>query len=303
MRPLASSRRLAGQARRPTATEGSAPSGVARLGWGTDSRRRVEEAMLNGDEEAPPPLKLAFGGGGIYFWWELGCIQWLSEHYDLRKTLMVGASGGALAATLAATGVDSEAALESAHRLGKQYGIWERPLGLMGVWGQIVREWLEELLPENAGELCRDRVEVLVTKLPFLELASISDFTSKADLIDANIASVHVPFFMDGQFSTLTRGEWCIDGSFQDFITSSNSDLLTCGGNTVLFDYLQDSYLASERADFMSLKEYDEVKKLMDLGYRHAQRLYDGGEFDRFDSSMCRQGWRWRLWPQWSFGS
>lgn len=66
---------------------------------------------------------------------------------------------------------------------------------------------------------------------------------------------------------------------------------------------VQDSDLASDRTGFLDLKEYEEVKKLMDLGYRHAQRLYDSGEFDRFDSSMCRQGWGWRLWPQRSFGS
>ena len=124
---------------------------------------------------------------------------------------MVGASAGSLAATLAATGVDPEKTLECAYRLGKEYGIWERPLGergstcslthmrisflltvclliaaletgqepevlvcsgqfsqctvsvvacflvegLMGIWGQIVREWLDELLPEDAGVLCR----------------------------------------------------------------------------------------------------------------------------------------------------
>lgn len=260
---------------------------------------------LGGDLIAPdpPPLKIALGGAGIFFWWELGAIQWLSERYDLTKTLMVGASGGALAATLAATGVEPETALESAHRLGDKYGIWERPLGLMGVWGQIIDEWLHELLPDNAAEMCRDRVEIIVTQVPSLQLVSYSDFQSKEDLIDVNMSSIHVPFFMDGKPTRLCRNAWCIDGSFQDFLTGGNSDLLTCDGNTVLFDYFQDHCLMYERMDFLSLKEYEEVKKLMQLGYEHAQRLFDAGVFDKFDDSMCQQRWGWLPRPQWVFSS
>lgn len=252
------------------------------------------------DVEGPPPLKIAFGGAGIFFWWELGGIQWLAEQYDLKRTPMVGASAGSLAATLAATGVDPEKTLECAYRLGKEYGIWERPLGLMGIWGQIVREWLDELLPEDAGVLCRNRVELIVTKLPLFQLQAYSDFESKEDLIDVNMSSVHVPFFMDGNGSALCRGNSCIDGSFQDFLTGGNSDLLTCGGNTVLFDYFQDETLASQRVSFLALREYEEVKKLMDLGYQHAQRLCDMGVFDRFDDRLCRRKWKWLRLPQWS---
>ena len=50
-------------------------------------------------------------------------------------------------------------------RLAAEYSIWSRPQGLMGVWGGIIRQWLEELLPHNAAELCRCRVSVSVTYL------------------------------------------------------------------------------------------------------------------------------------------
>ena len=40
--------------------------------------------------------------------------------------------------------------------------VWSRPLGLAGVWGAMVEDWLEELLPENADSICRDRVHLLV---------------------------------------------------------------------------------------------------------------------------------------------
>lgn len=41
--------------------------------------------------------------------------------------------------------------------------IWSRPLGLAGVWGAMVEDWLDELLPDEADKICRDRVHLLVT--------------------------------------------------------------------------------------------------------------------------------------------
>lgn len=40
--------------------------------------------------------------------------------------------------------------------------IWTRPLGLAGVWGAMVEDWLDELLPDDADVICRDRVHLLV---------------------------------------------------------------------------------------------------------------------------------------------
>ncbi|GMH37657.1 hypothetical protein BSKO_05530 [Bryopsis sp. KO-2023] len=238
-------------------------------------------------QEEKPPLKVTFGGAGIFFWWELGAVLWLSENYDMSKVPMAGASGGALAATLAACNVDPYKAAQVADRLGKEYNIWERPLGLMGVWGDIIRVWLDELLPENAADLCRDRVEVVVTTLPLLKLDTVSDYKSKEDLIDANLASAHVPLFLDGQMMASLRGKMCFDGSFHDFLQCSNSCFLTCDGDAVLFDYFQDEELKFDRFDFLSLKNYDEVMRLMEMGYAFAEKKYSRGEFDKFDTSSC----------------
>jgi hypothetical protein len=80
------------------------------------------------------------------------------QHFQLSKVPMVGASGGGLAAMLATCEVDPEEVMESAYRLSKQHNIWERPLGLMGTWGYVIEEWLDELLPADAAERCRDQV-------------------------------------------------------------------------------------------------------------------------------------------------
>ena len=36
--------------------------------------------------------------------------------------------------------------------------IWERPLGLQGVWGSIIYDWLDELLPDDADLLVKEEV-------------------------------------------------------------------------------------------------------------------------------------------------
>ena len=49
-------------------------------------------------------------------------------------------------------------AAERALSLSMSISLWARPLGLVGVWGALVREWLRELLPEDAAEQCKGRV-------------------------------------------------------------------------------------------------------------------------------------------------
>ncbi len=44
--------------------------------------------------------------------------------------------------------------------------IWERKTGLLGVWGSMIESWLDQLLPDNAHDMCRNRVTVVVTTLP-----------------------------------------------------------------------------------------------------------------------------------------
>ena len=82
-------------------------------------------------------------------------MKYLTEHYDLTKVPMAGASGGALASVLAACGVPADRAFQRAYDLSLTHGIWDRPLGLVGVWGALIEEWLDDLLPDDAAERCR----------------------------------------------------------------------------------------------------------------------------------------------------
>jgi hypothetical protein len=82
------------------------------------------------------------------------------EGYNLssHNTLVSGASAGALSATLAKTGVNPYDATTLALSMSEDAGIWDRPSGLQGVWGNIIRDWLERLLPADAEERAEDGV-------------------------------------------------------------------------------------------------------------------------------------------------
>lgn len=162
-----------------------------------------------------PTPGLVYPGSGIYFWWQAGATRALATRFDLSRAQYAGTSGGSLAATLAACGVvDSVRTFDVAWRLCDECGAFQRgPFGLYAIWGGIVREWLDEILPEDAHFLCRGRVNVLVRQ-PFAAAVCVNDFDTRADLIDACLASAHVPFFMDGAPFAYFRGGRYIDDDF-----------------------------------------------------------------------------------------
>ena len=159
-----------------------------------------------------------FPGGGLYFWWQLGAVERLREEDGAPVGDVVGASAGALAAVLYLCDVDGRAArelaldltVESGRILGR--GAW----GLVGNWGPVVRRWLEELLPEDAAERCaRARLLHLRRRRWRIERAAAGPFADRDDVVDAALASAHVPLALDGRLFARYGGRRVIDGSFR----------------------------------------------------------------------------------------
>ena len=51
-------------------------------------------------------------------------------------------------------------ATELALQMSDDAGVWDRPLGLQGVWGSIIYDWLDRLLPDDAGEMVNEGVSL-----------------------------------------------------------------------------------------------------------------------------------------------
>ncbi|MEW5302089.1 MAG: hypothetical protein WDW36_004899 [Sanguina aurantia] len=158
--------------------------------------------------------------------WQLGVMKGLGEHYDLTKTPMIASSSGAVAVAFAACGVDMAKAVERGVALSHEFGVEQRRFGLVGIWGQLVRRWLEDLLPEDA-HVRAQHTTLLVTTLPRLRTRRYSKFHSKDDLIQVIMASAHIPLILDWQWYVQCREHAaCIDGGFWWWFCRSEREYL-----------------------------------------------------------------------------
>ena len=161
---------------------------------GTISDGQCTEQALTGPTYTTSPYpttRIVFPGGGIFFYYQAGLINFLRERYDLSTCSFAGASAGALTATLTAADVDFFEATDLALKMAADAGVWDRSGGLQGIWGPMIEEWLDALLPESIDTL-QDRITLLVTPIPSFGKKKISRFQNKQDLIKCNMASVHL---------------------------------------------------------------------------------------------------------------
>jgi hypothetical protein len=227
---------------------------------------------------------IAFAGGGIFFWWQFG---WVSQARIPGNARLVGASAGSLTALCAKCGVGADEALVVALSLCDKHGIFERPLGLAGKWGGLVREWLDAVLPADAHERCRGKVHILVSTVepalwPPLRRTRVTDFASRSDLIDCAMASVHIPLFMDGAVFASYRGKICFDGSFlqqpgelavPSLVQNGTSSSPGSAGKPLIFVDHKDDDVLKENA-FLRLKPGpDLVHELLERGADFARRM------------------------------
>lgn len=232
-----------------------------------------------------------FPGGGIFFYWQAGAMTYLRDEqgYDFTASTMTGASAGALAATLAATNVDFYKATALALQMAKDAGVWDRSGGLQGIWGPLIYDWLDQLLPENAVELAEQRgLSLLLTPVPSFGKEKITKFQSRRDLIECNMASVHLPWFLDGQLTSSFRNLSYIDGSF---LASSKdyhpSPLLLpqqkqkSSSNILLLGHSQDPrYQTMSMFSFVEAASPDGIYKMLEDGKRYAKSLEEQGKLD-----------------------
>lgn len=189
-----------------------------------------------------------------------------------------------MAIVIAACGVDNKTCTEVAYKLAKDNDLYSRPLALAGIWGSLVRQWLEEVLPEDCAELCSSRVTISVMEsespipwifpLPYRR-KGFSRFESKADLIDCLMASVHIPFFLDFRPFATYKDKLCIDGSALRFENGLNG-VRQDNGDTIKPDlsmnYGQDDAIDDEYFDFLRLRTLEGVYDLIQQGENYAAR-------------------------------
>jgi hypothetical protein len=147
-------------------------------------------------------------GADLRIFWQIGCAQYVQEQCDLARLPrpICGASAGSIVAAFLLARVDFEAATEKALDMMQSAGIFDhtRPLPLVAAWGPLLRRWMEDVIPKDIDPKLFKDLSVAIT--PFLMPPKlVSDFHTRADVIEACLASSHIPVFIDGRPFTKYR--------------------------------------------------------------------------------------------------
>lgn len=163
---------------------------------------------------------IAFSGGGFLFWWQAGVFESLrrSNKISMSTAVFYGSSCGSIMAALACSGFDLNFAKQTALRIAADNNLWDSRLRMISNIGNHVSEFMRELLPENAAKLCRNRLNIYATRVimfpcPRLSHVCLNSFDSNEDIISACLASIHVPFLVDGRATYSLGGARYIDGT------------------------------------------------------------------------------------------
>ena len=140
--------------------------------------------------------KISLGGCGLMGMYYVGVAQCFEEHeraeqFRSKIKKSYGSSAGSIACVLAAC----DCGWAQGYKLVRR--IWESAnsnalLGRLGVLRpsfklyKIVRDFLEEVLPRDAHRRCRGKVEISLTVLPEMRNWLVSDFNTRAELINVS---------------------------------------------------------------------------------------------------------------------
>lgn len=230
--------------------------------------------------EDPFPL-VYFTGAGTYLWWQLGVAKYIQETLDRDDILnlrFAGASAGSATATLLLTNADFDKAPQLAIDIAKRYDVFSRKTGLTGICGEMMRIWLDEMIQDENFNI-QDLQKLSIALTPSIGSPKLVDsFQSKSDLLDAIMASCHVPIFMDGKVLTSYKGEPVLDGSFWYFVTKNRYNGLPIPQNTDLnkltwVDYSDDeAFLQRMSGNFLELTKPEMTYEMMQYGYDYMKK-------------------------------
>ncbi|GLI63770.1 hypothetical protein VaNZ11_006845 [Volvox africanus] len=228
-------------------------------------------------------LHIVWPGYGTCFFWQAGIMSRMSEELRMARVPTIASSGGGLVAILGACEVTPAEAVQLAFRLCREAGVYDRPLGLLGIWRDLVHRWLDELLPADAASRCA-QVGLVVTELPSLQPLQLSGWHCREDLIFAALASAHIPLLLDGTLATRCRNRLVLDGNLH-YAWLGGPQTLVPPGPSLVFDPRDDPHLQREMGGGFGaiVRRMDDRRAfhLVELGRRHYDSLVERGVLDR----------------------
>ena len=155
-------------------------------------------------------LGFGFSGGGFLFPWHLGVVTELQDAGIITtKTPLSGASCGAIIVSC----VHSRLNLHSLVKELMSFAEDCRTNGTAGRLRFVIEHFMTANLSSDAHLKCGGKTHIQMTRVfPYLKVISVSEWTSKEDLVQAICCSCHIPAYNDGSLVFRYRGSLFIDG-------------------------------------------------------------------------------------------
>ncbi|KAJ3672250.1 hypothetical protein LUZ60_006971 [Juncus effusus] len=206
------------------ADEDKAVNGDESVIW--EQRKEDVEAEKERRKVSSPGF--SFSAAGLLFPYHLGVARLLLEKGYIKETTpLAGSSAGAIVCAVIASGNTMEDALKVTKTLADNC----RTKGTAFRLGAILRDILEEFLPEDVHIRSNGRIRVAITRLSWRPRGLLVDqFDSKEDLINAVFTSSFIPGYLAPRPATMFRKKLCIDGGLTLFMppTSASETVRVC---------------------------------------------------------------------------
>ncbi|KAK8941869.1 hypothetical protein KSP40_PGU016471 [Platanthera guangdongensis] len=190
--------------------------------------QRPEDLVAERERRKVASTGFSFSAAGLLFPYHLGVAQLLLEKGFIKETTpLAGSSAGAIVCVVISSGSSMKDALQATKILAEDC----RLNGTAFRLGEVLRNVLNEFLPEDVHTRSNGRVRIAITQLSWRPRGLLVDqFDSKKDLINAVITSSFIPGYLAPRPATLYRNKLCIDGGLTLFLppTSASKTIRIC---------------------------------------------------------------------------
>ncbi|KAH6811687.1 Acyl transferase/acyl hydrolase/lysophospholipase superfamily protein [Perilla frutescens var. frutescens] len=183
--------------------------------------QRAEDVEAERRCKAVTSPGFSFSAAGLLFPYHIGVAQLLIEKGYIKDTTpLAGSSAGAIVCAVIASGASMEEALKATKILAEDC----RLRGTAFRLGAVLRDYLDQFLPDDAHIRSSGRIRVAVTEILWRPRGLLVDqFDSKEDLIDAVFTSSFIPGYLAPRPATMFRNRLCIDGGLTLFIPPTSA--------------------------------------------------------------------------------
>ncbi|GKV24240.1 hypothetical protein SLEP1_g33873 [Rubroshorea leprosula] len=183
--------------------------------------QRVKDIEAEKEKRVVTSPGFSFSAAGLLFPYHLGVAQYLIEKGYIKETTpLAGSSAGAIVCAVIASGATMQDALEVTKTLAEDC----RLRGTAFRLGGVLRDVLQNFLPDDVHTRSNGRVRVAVTQILWKPRGLLVDqFDSKEDLINAVITSSFIPGYLAPRPATIYRNRLCIDGGLTLFMPPTSA--------------------------------------------------------------------------------